>query len=206
MTDTRLIVRHVVRASNILLDPPPSKITIRGTDFEVDSDFRTAIRFTQLMQDNTVDDFTKIDIALYMFLGDVSVPDLWAAVTELLSFYRCGKPAITDESDDPNPTAKRVYDFEYDAELIYAAFLEQYGIDLQTCGALHWWQFRALFSGLSDKTEFMKVVGYRSIPITANMSREEKRRYQKLKTLYALPDNRTEEEKESAFARSLMQL
>ena len=158
------------------------------------------------MQDNTIDDFTKIDIALYMFLGDVQVPDLKDAIAEILAFYRCGKPEEKQAKGSVETTTKRTYDFAYDADLIYAAFLEQYGLDLQAVPFLHWWRFRALFAGLSDKTEFMKVVGYRSVTITNDMSKGEKKRYQKLKALYALPDNRTEEEKEGDFARSLARL
>lgn len=202
----RLIARLVVQASNILLDSLPDKIVVRGTEFEIDSDFRTAIRFTLLMQDSTIDDYTKIDIAIYMFLGDVQVPDLKETTTELLTFYRCGKPEEKQREGSSEATAKRTYDFSYDADLIYAAFLEQYGLDLQDVPFLHWWRFRALFAGLSDATQFMKVVGYRAVSITNKMSKEEKQRYQKLKALYALPDNRTEEEKESDFARSLARL
>ena len=96
-----------------------------------------------------------------------------------------------------------IYSFEHDAEYIYAAFLDQYGIDLQDIEHLHWWKFRALFKGLKEDTLISKIMGYRSIEITNNMSDSEKKYYRKMKQIYALPDNRTQEEKERAFTNAI---
>lgn len=186
--------------SNILLDDLPRAVNICGTEYAIDTDFRTAIRFTLLMQDDHVDEWAKIDIALYMFLGDAPIPDTQQAVDALMWFYRCGKPEPKGGHGCRRP--RQIYDFDHDADLIYAAFLGQYGIDLQSVG-LHWWAFRALFIGLSEDTELMKVISYRSIEITNDMSSEQKKRYRKLKKIYSLPDKRTEEEKERDFALSL---
>lgn len=197
-------VRLAVQQSNILLTPLPTTIEIGGTEYEIDSDFRTAIRFALLMQDSAIADNVKLDIALYMFFGEADILNVEEAVEQILLFYQCGK---TDKKGGSGKApAKRVYDFEYDADLIFSAFLEQYGIDLQKIAYLHWWKFRALFVGLSENTEFMKIVGYRSVEITGDMSKAQKAHYKKLKALYALPDNRTEEEKERDFACSLARL
>ena len=188
--------------SNILLSPLPTAITICGAEYEIDTDFRTAIRFTQLMQRADVDDVTKLDIAIFMFFGATPLPDLQEAVARIMQFYRCGKD-IKKTTGKAVEMAQRIYDYEYDADLIYAAFLEQYGLDLQDIPYMHWWKFRALFSGLSEQTEFLKIVGYRAIKITDSMTKEQKQHYRALKAQYALPDNRSEEEKDRAFARSL---
>ena len=45
-------------------------------------------------------------------------------------------------------------------------FLEQYGIDLTQEHDLHWWRFKAMFDSLSEKTQFVKIMGYRSMTIT----------------------------------------
>lgn len=199
---------HVVQASNILLDALPSAIEVDGHEIEIDTDFRTAIRFTQLMQDGSVPDDVKIELALYAFIGDEPIYDVKTAMEELLWFYRCGADDRRTRSADraDGSTAAKVFDYEHDAALIYAAFMQQYGIDLQTVDHMHWWRFKALFSGLSKQTEFSRVVGYRSIRIDSSMSPEQVRHYRRLKEYYALPDMRTEDEKDGDFARALMSL
>ena len=189
--------------SNLLLDPLPESVKIDGTEVEIDTDFRTSIRFALLMQNRRIDDRTKLELALYMFYGDAIPLNTNAAVDAILWFYRCGKES--ESRGTAKGGAARAYDFEEDAGLIYAAFWQQYGIDLQTA-QLHWWQFRALFSGLTKDTEIMTIAGYRTAEITSDMPKSEQTRYRKLKEMYALKDNRTEEEKERDFAANLAML
>ncbi len=55
--------------------------------------------------------------------------------------------AEEDESITRSAT-KQLYSFEQDAECIYSAFREVYGINLQTIPYMHWWEFQTLFAGL----------------------------------------------------------
>lgn len=67
---------------------------------------------------------------------------------------------------------------------------------------MHWWKFKALFHALDENLEFMKIMRYRAVDIT-KIPKEQKDFYRKMKQIYALPDNRTEEEKEQDFISSL---
>lgn len=98
-----------------------------------------------------------------------------------------------------NGDSKQIYSFEYDAELIYSAFMSQYGIDLQDIPYLHWWKFKAMFEGLNQDNKIVEVMSYRSINVLKIKDKEEKARIKKLQKAYALPDMRTEEEKERDF-------
>ena len=61
-------------------------------------------------------------------------------VAAMLDFYRCGKPESAYEADDTT----RHYSYEHDYDLIFAAFLNAYGIDLlDPSTRLHWFKFRA---------------------------------------------------------------
>ncbi len=46
-------------------------------------------------------------------------------------------------------------------------------------------------------------MGYRAITIDNNMTDSEKKYYRKMKQIYALPDNRTQEEKERDFNNAI---
>jgi len=81
---------------------------------------------------------------------------------------------------------KRIYDFEYDAPYIYAAFLAQYRIDLQR-DMLHWWQFAALFKALGEDNQIVKIMGYRGMDLSKIKDKEQKAQYRKMQKIYALP-------------------
>ena len=125
------------------------------------------------------------------------------AMEKILWFYLCGREETNQEEKETEPAPKNiVYSYEYDAGSIYAAFLSQYGMDLGEIPFLHWWKFKALFHALDENLEFMKIMRYREEDIT-KIPKEQKDFYRKMKQIYALPDNRTEEEKEQDFISSL---
>ncbi len=93
---------------------------------------------------------------------------------------------------------KPSYDFECDDGMIYAAFLQQYRVDLSKCD-MHWKEFKALFDNLSDDTQFIKVVQYRNVELSKIKDKEQKAFYRRMKQIYALPDKRTQEEKNADF-------
>ena len=88
--------------------------------------------------------------------------------------------------------------------MIYSAFMSQYGIDLQKIKFLHWWEFKAMFECLNDDNKIVEVMGYRSINLAKIKDKDEKARIRKLKKLYALPDMRTDEEKQADFNRAFV--
>ena len=105
------------------------------------------------------------------YYGDIScIPaDVGAAFTAVMNFYHCEKDNASQGGTTTNRRTQ-IYSFEHDAPYIYAAFLEQYGIDLTQENNLHWWRFKAMFDSLSEKTQFVKIMGYRSMTITKDMS------------------------------------
>ena len=191
---------------NILIDLLPDHVEIDGKKYSINTDFRISILFELLMQDRTILDSEKIYMALDLYYPQIP-HNLEQAVDKMLWFYRCGKDDEDDSVKNGSPAgsgkASMIYSFEHDAEYIYSAFLDQYGIDLQDIEHLHWWKFRALFKGLKEDNLICKIMGYRSIEITNDMSDSEKKYYRKMKQIYALPDNRTQEEKERDFINAI---
>lgn len=188
---------------NILIDLLPEYVEIDGEKYAINTDFRIGILFELLMQDRTILDSEKIDIALSLYYPEMP-HDPTKAIEKILWFYTCGKEQGENEkAGTGSGKAGNIYSFEYDAEYIYAAFLDQYGIDLQDIEHLHWWKFRALFKGLKEDNLICKIMGYRAMTIDNNMTDSEKKFYRKMKQIYALPDNRTQEEKERDFHNAI---
>lgn len=187
---------------NLLLDRPPTQIEVGGLFYEIDADFRTGIAFELLMLDEEFTETEKAARAMELYFPQIP-DDEEEAMEKILWFYLCGREETNKEEKETEPAPKNiVYSYEYDAGSIYAAFLSQYGMDLVEIPFLHWWKFKALFHALDENLEFMKIMRYRAVDIT-KVPKEQKDFYRKMKRLYALPDNRTEEEKEQDFISSL---
>lgn len=185
---------------NLLLDKLP-QYTPSG--LKIRTDFRESIKFELLMQDNNITENTKIDLALNLYYSK-KVENIELALKDIIWFYGCNrnKENKNENKKSDNSKIKQIYSYEFDDRYIYSAFKEQYNIDLNSIGYLHWWKFKALFEGLSEKTRIVEIMGYRSIDLSKIKDKEEKARYKKLKKMYDLPDMRTKEQKEADFGKA----
>jgi len=191
---------------NLLIDKVPEFVEIENQRYPINSSFRAAILFEQLMQDDALSDLEKIREALLLFYGETSGP-IVEKTERIIWFYSCGKDGADHsktEEKRQGKTSRHIYSFEHDAEYIYAAFLSQYGIDLQETVDLHWWKFMALFKSLSADNEICRIMQIRAMELDSSMSAKQKERYLKLKRLYALPDMRTEQEKAQDFSKAFL--
>lgn len=194
--------------SNILIDALPQYIKIEDKTYKINSDFRTSMIFEMMINDNELSNEEKTNVALNLYYPKIPYErDL--AVEAIIWFYSCGKreQKVNSENSRARNSSKknnRIYDYELDSEYIYSAFLDQYGIDLQDIECLHWWKFRALFKSLKEDNQIVKIIGYRSVDITKDMSREQKDFYKKMKKLYEIPKCQTEKEKINKIEKALL--
>jgi hypothetical protein len=180
---------------NLLLDKLPTE----HEGLKIETNFRSFIMFELLMQDNKVSEQDKIALALNIFYKEVP-KDLKKAIDVILWFYSCGKEHKENTKREQKEHKERIYSYEHDANYIYSAFLSQYGIDLNEIDYLHWWKFKSLFEGLNDENKICEIMGYRAVDLSKIKDKKQRDKYKKLKSTYALPDERTEEEKEQDFA------
>lgn len=198
------------------MDKPPEQVEVDGKLYKINSDFRTSIQFEILMQkkeltekqkefanelcllDKEMDRETAELLAKYKDGLELYYPeipnDINGAINAMLWFYECGKENIDKKKSKKSGSRKKIYDYNYDADYIYAAFFEQYHIDLAE-QELHWWKFSALFSALSEDCMISKIITYRVID-TKGMEKEQKAFYNRMKRLYQLPEDISEEERE----------
>ena len=180
---------------NILLDRLPTKVEIGGMEFEINSGFRTSILFTQLLEDSDVPDNFKIVQSLELYYGDCArnIKNIQEAYEKIMWFYTLGKTSKKSESNSGEKVTKD-YDFEYDAELIYAAFMQNYHIDLSESN-MHWWKFITLLNCI-EGTLFGKVREIRNID-TSKLKGDQAREIKELKKKVAVKtqeDVKAEEE------------
>ena len=185
---------------NLLLDDIDELVKNR-VKIDFDTNFRTAITFELLMQNPKYSIQAKTYQTLKLFYPKMEqITDLEKALDDIVWFYSCAKENKNETSQETNRKERQIYSYEFDNELIYSAFKNQYNIDLEEIEYLHWWKFKAMFNGLKSDNRIVEIMGYRAMDLSKIKDKEERKRCRKLQKLYALPDMRTQEQKESDFA------
>ena len=190
---------------NILLDEMPCHIEICGKKYPVNTDFRVWMRFEELLLSEEAEKAFAKAIILCLkpernFKNELP-PSFKETIKALCDFYFC-RTGEENARKSSSGGGKRVYSFTHDANLIYAAFMQQYGIDLTKCD-LHWWAFRELFSALSGNAKICSVMRIRAMDLTDVAKGAPRNRLAKLKAIYALPDFKSDEEREAELAEAL---
>lgn len=176
---------------SILTDELPDYIVVGETKHPIKTDFKVWLKFSQLIG-NGFSDITKI-VDIFKILFDELPPNMLEALKVVFEFY---SHSAKDDKKSKGKEKKKVFDFEYDADLIYSSFMQQYKIDL-TEASMHWWKFQSLFGNLSEDTRLMEVIKYRSVKLCDIKDKKQRKFYAKMKAMYKLPDNRSEEQKET---------
>ena len=177
---------------NILIDLLPSSVKINGTEYDINSDFRTSVLFSLLMEDDSLNEEEKVLQALNLYYP--VVPDnLEEAIEQIKWFYSCGKLDNPIGNKKARASGKKVFDFEVDANYIYSAFMSQYNIDLQDIGQLHWWKFKALLEGLKEDNKLSKIIEYRSMDLSKIKDKEQRKFYKDMQKQYSLKKENEED-------------
>ena len=190
---------------NLLLDNLDKILKTRIKE-DFNTNFKNSILFELLMQESNLSNEAKVYQALKIYYPDLNqIKDTNKAIENMLWFYKCGKEDKKEASQQTKKeNNKRIYSYEFDSDLIYSAFKSQYNIDLQDIKYLHWWKFKAMFDALKDDNKIVEIMGYRAVNLNKIKDKEMKKHYKKMQKLYALPDMRSEEEKENDFAEAFL--
>ena len=185
----------------------PDSLQIGRGKYKIDASFRAALKVQDVLTDILLSDSEKARLCAVIlvrprFLGKIMpykncVALLEAYFEKIIPGLRSGKKKET----------QKIMDFRQDAQYIYSAFRQVYGIDLFGKDKnLHWWVFLALLSGLPDNTRLMQIISIRTRkpPRPTRHNAEERAELMRLKTEYAL--ELTEEERERNLQEGLAKL
>lgn len=130
----------------------PNTLEVGGRPFSIYTDFRIWIKVTEDLQKLKPGQY--IDLK-YIFKNEYP-PSI--SIQEIIPFINPPQelPRSTGEHSDAIPI-----DYTIDGDLIWAAVLGQYGVDLVEVEELHWWKFLAMIKGLNESTKMREVMGFR---------------------------------------------
>lgn len=122
----------------------PTTVESGGRKISINADFRVILRVFRLLGDPDIAERHKVVMACGRFFACAPAdipPDGFALLMDFIS----------RAEGQRDPGAPQM-DFEFDADVIWASFLQQYGIDLLTVDFLHWYAFLVLLQGLGEDT------------------------------------------------------
>ncbi|MBQ1792542.1 MAG: hypothetical protein II008_20375 [Oscillospiraceae bacterium] len=177
-------------------DRIPTHITVSGRRYRIDTDFRNVMRMNEIMRQTDLTDEARDWLALRCLMRhpprrrDRQIEALKALHELLFSSKRGG----VDE--------KKITDIEQDAELIFAAFLQEYGVNLWR-DRLSWFEFTALLAGIAEGTRYSDILTIRARPMPkpTKWNGEEREWLAKAKAVHALTI--TDDEQAEYYDRSV---
>lgn len=182
----------------LLTDTLEDSFEYKNKVIKLDMSYDNILRLYQLFGDDELNNLLKLEFALDMLIlnYDVIKNESFEEKYEIFKFIMknfidedIGNSKDENEGSSRTSENKKSFDFEVDAERIFASFMMDYKIDLiHLQGKLHWKKFIALFNGLSDETPFKKVVNIREMKIPApnKYNSEERANIIRLKQRYSL--------------------
>ncbi len=182
---------------SILTDILPDFVVVDGEKAPIRTSYKVWLQFSKVLTESCSDEQKTAKLLMLVFYDMPT--NLHDAIGGMMEFYSHTKKEHNESA------GKSTFDFDYDADLIYSAFLQQYKIDL-TEADMHWWKFKSLFESLSEDTQFIKVVQFRCTDTSKIKDKEQKRYYRKMKALHKLPDNRSEAQKEQQLNDIMAQM
>ena len=136
----------------------PDEITVDGKQYALDLDFRNVLRMTEIMQRDDLLAEARNYLSLSCIMPRIpnNTAEAMKAINNLLFPAKDGK-----KSEDKG---QKVTDYDQDADMIRAAFMQSYGINLWR-EKLHWFEFTALLANLPEGSRYTDVVSIRIRPL-----------------------------------------
>lgn len=174
---------------NILCDDLPESVEIDGESFRLTPAFDNVLQLQKQLTNAELSDIDRAELFLYYLTDGAPLRmDLLQAVGELLF-----------DLGDHVKGKQRLFDFEQDADAIFASFWQAYGIDLDAQkGKLHWFKFLALLQNLPEDTAFRKIIDIRARPLppATKYNVEERAQLMKAKRAVALKISEAERQEQ----------
>lgn len=178
---------------NPLYEEFPASIEADGRNYEIVTDFREWIRFSDMLGDRDLTDNEKLYL-LTNWLTEAPRSITSKLVDAVFAFFRADAlnpdPVQDDNDDEPEeelqPKRPPVFDWKYDAKFLIGDFRRYYNIDLLTA-EMHWWEFRCLFAALPDDSQCRTRIGIRSADLSKIKDRDRQNQLAVMQRLIALP-------------------
>jgi hypothetical protein len=176
-----------------LFETLPDRVTVDGKPYRIDLDFRNVFRMLNILGRSELTPAARDYLALKCVMKHPP-KDTAAALAAIKD--------IIFPLEKRNEDYKKITDFSQDADLIRAAFMQVYGINLFR-DRLHWFEFICLLHGLPDGNRYKDVLSIRARPLPnpTKDNAEQRQWLIKAKAEYAL--KMTDKEQKNQYSQDV---
>lgn len=183
-------------------------VEISGIKYPLNASFDVILKLIDLLKEKRLSDINKLRISIKLVFGrdtelsELSLETQAEAIRQVFDKYlkdsKADKPVKRDLQGNIMPELEEdekeiLYSINFDAEYIFASFMQAYDIDLiEQQGQLHWFKFKALLAGLPEGTKFQQVMSIRSWEKPSKSKDAHETQMKKLQRIYALPEEESE--------------
>lgn len=168
----------------------PEYAEIKGKKYKLNTSYKVALRCFEVIDDSDIGETERATAIIYLLFGFIPKKDSNLFLEKAKKFLECGEKVKEQEEQ------KRDMDFKQDWKYIIASFMSDYKVDLSKTD-LHFWQFCALITGLTDNSILNRVRDIRNYDLSTiedDKTKEKMRLAQK--ELALEKEELTEEEQE----------
>ena len=166
----------------------PEYATINGVDYKLDTNFETALKCFEIINDTTIHDYEKVLAIVYLLFDFIPNDDEIELFFEKATIYlQCGKTLEEQEQNEKD------MDFIEDRGRINASFMSDYHLDLSK-EKIHFWQFVDYIEGLKEDCILNRVREIRTMDIKDIKDEKERKKILEEKKRLELKSNKTKKE------------
>ena len=145
----------------------PSAVEIDGNLYCINADFKNILRIFAVLKDMKIPETKRVEKLIQWFFhgeGNIEISDE-SAVQSFTDFVNPPDEnkikSFSNTYDENNEDNELQFDYDFDAEEIYASFVSEYDTDLVDVDFLHWYKFKILLHSLSGESAFKKKIELR---------------------------------------------
>lgn len=179
---------------NILTDSLPIKLKVNDKIYDINYDYKTAIKTLMAFEDEELSQEEKLYILIHnIYIDEVPEENLEEACKKALLFLNCGKEYESTGNE------RRIYSFKKDGNYIFTGINATHHIDIEKESDLHWWKFVALFMDMSSECMFGELIYYRKRKMEGTLTKDERKQYNKIRDIVELEEVHKDSEAKKRF-------
>lgn len=168
----------------------PEYAEINGKEYKIDTDYKTALKCFEVVNDETIHDYER-GLAIVYLLFDI-VPDN----DEELNLFLKKATTYLQHDRTPEKSKEIDMDFKQDSGFIMSSFMSDYHINLNETN-MHYWQYIELIEGLTDNCVLNRVRDIRNYDISKEKDAKRKKEIIEAKKRVALKKNNATKEQQA---------
>lgn len=175
----------------------PTRLQVAGEYYEIRSDFRAILDIMQAINDDEIEDESKILILLsILYVDKIPEEHIQEAIEQAALFIDAG----FSSSKENKPV---LMDWEKDASLIIPAVNKVAGKEIRALSYLHWWTFIGYYMEIGESF-FSNVVSIRSKKAKGKkLEKHEKEFYEENRDIIKLERKQKRSKEEEAELKKL---